>query len=255
MLKDFDLTGHKAIVTGAASGLSKAMAEGLHEAGAELVILDIQDAAADVAKAFSANGAPAYFVKTNLSDRSDIQAKFDEALQLLGGRLDILVNGAGVQKSHKTEEFTLEEWDWVIGINMTAPFILCQLAGRVMLQQGYGKIINIASMSSFFGGVNVPAYSAAKGGVAQLTKALCNEWASKGINVNAIAPGYMETPLNRHIMPDTNNARYEHYRVRTPAGRWGLPKDMKGLTVFLASDASDFINGAIIPCDGGYLVR
>ncbi len=255
MLKDFDLTGRKAIVTGAASGLSKAMAEGLHEAGAEVVILDIQDAAAQVAEEFSANGAKAYFVKTNLSDRADIQNSFNKALELLGGRVDILVNGAGVQKSHATEEFTMEEWDWVIGINMNAPFILCQLAGRVMLEQGHGKIINIASMSSFFGGVNVPAYSAAKGGVAQMTKALCNEWASRGINVNAIAPGYMETPLNRHIMPDTNNTRYEHYRTRTPAGRWGVPADMKGLTVFLASEASDFINGAIIPCDGGYLVR
>ena len=255
MVNNFDLAGKKAIITGAASGLSKGMAEALHEAGAELVIMDIQDAGVDVAKAFSENGAPAHFVKVNLSDRADIQTKFDEALSLLGGRLDILVNGAGVQKSHKTEEFTMEEWDWVIGINMNAPFILCQLAGRVMLKQGYGKIINIASASSFFGGVNVPAYSASKGGIAQMTKALCNEWASKGINVNAIAPGYMETPLNRHIMPDTNNARYEHYRVRTPAARWGKPEDMKGLTVFLASDASDFVNGAIIPCDGGYLAR
>ena len=255
MLKDFDLTGKKAIVTGAASGLSLAMAEALHEHGAEIVIMDLSDQGESAASQLSSSGAKAHFVKVNLADRKDLTDKFFEALKILGGEIDILVNGAGVQVSHASEDFTMEEWDFVLNVNLHAPFFLCRLAGREMLKKGKGKIINIASMASFFGGVKVPAYAASKGGVAQLTKALCNEWASRGINVNAIAPGYMETPLNAHITPDTNPERYEHYRTRTPAGRWGIPSDMKGLTVFLASDACDFINGAIIPCDGGYLVR
>ena len=145
----------------------------------------------------------------------------------------------------------MEDWDAVININLSAVFSLCQMAARVMLKNGSGKIINIASMLSYFGGYTVPAYAASKGGVAQLTKAMANELASQGINVNAIAPGYMATKMNVNIIED--EARNESITNRIPAKRWGTPEDLKGVAVFLSSEASDYINGAIIPVDGGYL--
>ena len=145
----------------------------------------------------------------------------------------------------------MDDWDAVLNINLSAVFRLCQLAGRLFLKQKSGKIINIASMLSFFGGYTVPAYAASKGGVAQLTKALSNEWAGKGINVNAIAPGYMDTQMNTGLIAD--EARNAQITARIPARRWGTPEDMKGTAVFLASPASDYLNGAVIPVDGGYL--
>ncbi len=251
----FDLTGMRAIVTGAAGGLSLGMAEGLHEFGAELVIIDVKDEGAQTACRLGETGAPVHFVKADLSSRADLEAAFEKAMAFLDGRVDILVNGAGIQRKIKTEDFPLEQWDLVLNINLNAVFILSQLAGRKMLEQGYGKIINIASMLSFFGGDSVPAYAATKGAVAQLTKAMCNEWASRGINVNAVAPGFMDTELNRHINMQNNPERHMKIAERIPAGRWGTPEDMKYLAVFLASHASDYINGAVIPCDGGYLVK
>ena len=148
---------------------------------------------------------------------------------------------------------SLEDWDKVINLNLNTVFQLCQLAGKVMLKQGSGKIINIASMLSFFGGFTVPAYSASKGGVAQLTKALANEWSSKNVQVNAIAPGYMATDINQALIDDEK--RNHEILSRIPAGRWGNPEDMQGIVVFLASNASNYINGAIIPVDGAYLAR
>ena len=147
----------------------------------------------------------------------------------------------------------MSDWKDVLSINLNAVFQLCQLAGRNMLERGYGKIINMASMLSFFGGFTVPAYAASKGGVAQLTKALANEWASKGVHVNAIAPGYMDTEMNTNLIRDPK--RNGEISDRIPAHRWGTPQDMKGLAIFLASPASDYVNGAIIPVDGGYLVK
>ena len=176
------------------------------------------------------------------------------AVELLGGGIDILLNNAGVQRRSHCEDFTLEDWDTVINVNLNAVFVLCQLAGRKMLEQGGGKIINLASMLTFFGGFTVPAYAASKGAVAQLTKALCNEWASKGINVNAIAPGYMDTDMNT-ALTDPTNPRYKEITDRIPAHRWGTGDDMKGAAIFLASAASDYLNGAVIPVDGGYLVK
>ena len=174
---------------------------------------------------------------------------------MLGGRMDILVNGAGVQRRHKSEEFPKEDWDFVMNVNLNAVFYMCQLAAKqFMVQNSKGKIINIASMLSFFGGYTVPAYAASKGAVAQLTKAFCNEWAEKGINVNALAPGYMATEMNTALM-DPANPRYQSITERIPAKKWGTGDDMKGPCVFLASEASDYLNGAIIPVDGGYLVR
>ncbi|MGB4588567.1 MAG: SDR family oxidoreductase [Clostridiaceae bacterium] len=250
-----DLTGKKAIVTGGAQGLSYGMAEGLMEAGAEVCILDINKNTHEVAKAFESRGYICHSVISNLGEDSSLMQGFTEAVEKLGNHLDILVNGAGVQRRYKSEEFPLEDWAYVININLNAVFKLCQLAGQQYLkQESGGKIINIASMLSYFGGYTVAAYAASKGGVAQLTKALCNEWACKGINVNALAPGYMDTEMNS-ALTDLSNPRYQEITDRIPAHQWGTPEDMKGPCVFLASSASDYLSGAIIPVDGGYLVR
>lgn len=247
----FDLTGKKAIVTGAASGLAHGIAEGLMEAGAEVAIIDISPNTEAAAKEFCDRGFKAHAVRANLGDRDELNRAFQQALKDLGGKIDILVPAAGVQRRNKSEEFSIEDWDFVLNINLSAVFMLCQLAGREMLKQKSGKIINIASMLSFFGGYTVPAYAASKGGVAQITKALSNEWAREGINVNAIAPGYMATQMNTKIIEDpTRNAEITN---RIPARRWGTPDDLKGVVVFLASHASDYLSGAVIPVDGGYL--
>lgn len=250
-----NLKGKKAIVTGAAQGLSFGMAEGLMEAGAEVVILDVNPKAEAVAKEFVAKGFHAHAVIADLGDDQAREEAFQKAVQVLGDHLDILVNGAGVQRRHPSEKFPMADWDFVINVNLRAVWALCQLAGQTFLkQESQGKIINIASMLSFFGGYTVPAYAASKGGVMQLTKALCNEWAAKGINVNALAPGYMATTMNTALL-DPKNPRYEAITNRIPAQAWGTPADMKGPVVWLASDASNYINGAIIPVDGGYLVK
>lgn len=248
----FDLTGKKAIVTGAAQGLSNGMAEGLMEAGAEVVILDLSPKTEEAAASFAAKGFKCHGIRVNLGIREEREKAFAKAVEVLGG-LDILINGAGVQRRHKSEEFPLEDWDFVLNVNLTTVFAMCQLAAREYLKQGSGKIINIASMLSFFGGYTVPAYAASKGGVAQITKAFANEWAGKGININALAPGYMDTEMNVALINDPN--RNHEILSRIPAGRWGTPEDMKGVVIFLASHASDYLNGAIIPVDGGYLSR
>lgn len=251
----FDLTGKKAIVTGAAQGLSRGMAEGLMEAGAEVCIIDINGKAADVAEEYCRRGFLCHCVLGNLADAGERERAFEEAVKALGDHLDIIINSAGVQKRHKSEEFPIEDWDFVIGINLTAVFVLSQMAAKQFMKQGTGgKIINMASMLSFFGGYTVPAYAASKGGVAQLTKAFCNEWAQKGINVNALAPGYMDTEMNV-ALTDPSNPRYKEITDRIPAKVWGTAQDMKGPAVFLASDASNYLNGAVIPVDGGYLVK
>ncbi len=251
----FDLTGKKAIVTGAAQGLSRGMAEGLMEAGAEVCIIDINPKAEAVAEEYCKKGFRCHAVLGNLGDAVSRQESFEKAVAALGDHLDIIVNSAGVQKRHKSEEFPIEDWEFVMNINLTAVFVLSQLAAKQFMKQGSrGKIINMASMLAFFGGYTVPAYAASKGGVAQITKAFCNEWAEKGINVNALAPGYMDTEMNV-ALTDPNNPRYKEITDRIPAKVWGTPEDMKGPVVFLASDASNYLNGAVIPVDGGYLVR
>ena len=207
----------------------------------------------------------AIFVMDQVQDKKDtdenwlqeiaLKEAFRESLAALGGHLDILVTAHGVQSRHPSEEFPMEDWKRVLDVNLTAVFELCQLAAKqFMAQESKGKIITVASMLSFFGGYTVPAYAASKGGVAQITKAFCNEWAEKGINVNSIAPGYMATEMNTALL-DPKNPRKEAITNRIPAKRWGTAEDMKGPCVFLASDASDYLNGAVIPVDGGYLVR
>ena len=251
----FDIRGKKAIVTGGTRGLGGAMARALLEAGASVVIFGTTERVYAVAESFQKENLDCYGLIVDVSMTEERDTGFYKAVTLLGG-LDILVNAAGIQRRFPCEEFPEEDWRDVIEVNMTAPFVLCQLAAREFLKKEpvQGKIINVASMLSFFGGYTVPAYAASKGGVAQLTKALCNEWAGKGINVNALAPGYMDTEMNK-ALTDPENPRFKEITGRIPAGVWGTAEDMKGPCVFLTSEASDYLNGAVIPVDGGYLVK
>jgi len=250
-MNSFDLRGRKALVTGGSRGLGRAMAEGLLEAGADAAIVGHSDLVrATASELAGATGRAVTPIRADLSDRRQLDRAFDQALDALGG-LDILVVSHGIQRRHPAVDFPQEDWDAVLEINLTSVFLLNQRAGRVMLAQGRGKIINVASLMVFIGGVTVPAYSAAKAGVAQLTKALSNEWAGRGVNVNAIAPGYMDTDMIAALREDVDRSHAILRRI--PAGRWGRPEDMKGVAVFLASPASDYLTGAVIPVDGGWL--
>ena len=253
----FDITGKKAIVTGGTRGLGHGMAEGLMEAGAEVAIVGTSEKVYDVAKEFQGKGYACHGVKADLSDRKECGECFDRCMELLGD-LDILVTAHGIQRRHPSNEFPDDDWDAVIATNLNSVFWLSRAAANVMKPKGYGKIIMIASMCSWFGGKTIPAYSAAKGGVAQLAKAFSNDLMQYGININAIAPGYMDTEMNVALTdpknPKFTQQRYDELTQRIPAHRWGTGEDMKGCCIFLASHASDYLGGAIIPVDGGYLV-
>lgn len=249
----FELKGKKGIITGAVQGLGHAMAKGLHDAGVELVILDISEKVEGVAEAMAFGGSKVHAVQVNLSDRHDLRRGFNEALSHLGGEVDILINNAGIHDPKPALDLKMESFDRIVEVNISAVFQLCRLAGEVMIRRGGGKIINIASVLSYFGGYNAAAYSTSKGAIAQLTKSLSNEWAKSGINVNAIAPGYFETSLNAFIMQD--EARFSQLAARIPAGRFGKPEELIGTVCFLSSSASDYINGVLIPVDGGFLGR
>lgn len=192
-------------------------------------------------------------VRADLSDREALRRGFDEAVAGLGG-LDILVNSHGIGRAADAVDHDLADWDEVIEVNLTSTFELCQLAGRIMVPQRSGKIVNIASVLSFQGGFRVSSYAASKGGVSQLTMALANEWAPHGVNVNAIAPGYVKTALNVRIWRD-DPERTEQINVRIPAGRWGEPADIGGAAVFLSSPAADYVQGVTLAVDGGWLAR
>jgi len=245
----FDLTGKKALVTGAGSpqGMGRAMALALRAAGAEVVILSRTARVFDVARedGFSA-------VQADLANRDDLRRGFGEAVDRLT-TLDILVNCHGITHLHEAQTFPIEVWDRMLEVNLTSVLLLCQMAGKIMLEKGYGKIINLASMMTFFGGTLIPSYAASKGAVGQLTKALANEWAGRGVNVNAIAPGLIETEMTAGLK--NNPVRREQFFSRIPAGRFGKAADVQGAVVFLASHASDYVHGAIIPVDGGFLAR
>lgn len=249
----FDLTGKKAIVTGAGRGLGRGIAEALAGAGAEVVILDVSDAAQDTAAELRAGGAAAHAVKGNLLDRADLERSFRESVDVLGGRLDILVNNAGTHDRRACLDLPVDAWDRVLELNITAVYQLCRLAGPIMIKQRSGKIINMGSMLSFIGGYNASAYAVSKAGIAQLTKSLSNEWAGYNVQVNGIAPGYMETDMNTDLLNDP--VRLPQVNARIPAGRWGKPEDLGGAAIFLASSASDYVSGILIPVDGGYLGR
>lgn len=249
----FDLTEKKAIVTGAAQGLGKAMVKALHDQGAEVVILDISDRAHETAAEIGETGAKVYAVKGNLMDRENLKESFQEAVNKLDGRVDILVNSAGLIERKSAMEFSMDSWDRIIEVNVSAVFQLSRLAAEIMMKQGSGKIINMGSILSFLGGFNAAAYSTSKGAIAQLTKSLSNEWAGYGIQVNAIAPGYMLTTMNADIQND--EVRSPQIYSRIPAGRWGTPEDIAGTVVFLSSAASNYVTGVVIPVDGGVLGR
>jgi len=246
----FDLTGKRALVTGAGndSGIAIAIARGFREHGAEVAVLSRGEGVFDVAKA---GGFAA--IQADLADRAALTRGFDEALATLGG-LDILVNAHGITHLQKAEEFPIEIWDQMLEINLTSVFRLCQLAGRHMLEKGRGKIINIASMLTFVGGTLAPSYAASKGGLGQLTKALSNEWAGRGVNVNAIAPGFIDTMMTRPVF-GAHPERRQQILQRIPIGRLGEADELIGAAVFLASSASDYVCGTILPVDGGFLAR
>ncbi len=253
ILDSFKLNGKVALVTGAGQGLGQGMALGLAEAGADVVGLD-RVGSEQTGKAVQASGRRYQQVVCNLRTATlDEFAKIVASIVAEMGHLDILVNNAGIIRRVPAIDFTETDWDDVLTINLRAAFFLSQAAARVMVPQGGGKIINIASMLSFQGGVIVPSYTAAKSGVAGITRALANEWAKHNINVNAIAPGYMATDNTSALRADP--VRSTSILERIPAGRWGTPDDLKGIVVLLASSASNYMCGAIIPVDGGWLTR
>lgn len=247
----FHLSGTTALVTGASSGLGQGMAVGLAEAGANIVAVANTNCDETVS-IITGLGGKAQQISANLSDESELGNVFAKALACFG-QIDILVNNAGIIRRTPAADHASQDWHDVIDLNMNSVFFLCQLAGRHMLERGSGKIINIASMLSYQGGINVPGYTASKHAVAGITKALANEWAGSGVNINAIAPGYMLTNNTSAIVAD--EARYKSITDRIPAGRWGTPDDLKGPVVFLASKASDYLNGHVLCVDGGWLAR
>jgi 2-deoxy-D-gluconate 3-dehydrogenase len=252
-LNSFNLTGKNALVTGSRTGLGRAMAIGLAEAGANVMVHGSKENGLDeVCEAIRATGVKSARVTADLSDQA-AAARLMEAMLAEFGSIDILINNAGIARRKPAADFSLEDWNLVIQINLTSVFQMAQLAGREMIKKGSGKIINTASLLSFQGGILVPAYAAAKGGIATLTMALANEWAPKGVNVNAIAPGYMSTDLTAALENDP--ARNRAIVDRIPAGRWGSPKDLAGAAVFLASSASDYVHGTVLSVDGGWLGR
>lgn len=249
----FDLTGKKALVTGSSRGIGRALAEALLEAGADVVVNGVGDRVFQTANELAANTKNRVIaIQADMSQRQDVQRLFDESLQKLGG-LDIVFVNHGIQRAHQAEKFPAADWDIVLEVDLTAVFLLDQLAGQHMLANGGGKIINIASLISVIGGMTVPAYAAAKGGVVQLTKALSNEWAGRGVTVNAIIPGFIHTDLTEDLVKDPGEGATLLGRI--PSARWGVPDDLKGVAVFLASAASNYVSGASIPVDGGFLAR
>ena len=247
----FDLGGKVALVTGANAGLGQGIALALAKAGADIAVVSRQSAAETAAQVREL-GRRCVEIRADLVSIEPIPRIVEEALSALG-RLDILVNNAGTIRRADAVDFSEQDWDDVIDVNLKSAFFLCQAAGRHFIAHGGGKIINIASMLSFQGGIRVPSYTASKSGIAGITRLLANEWGAKGINVNAIAPGYMVTDNTAPLRADAERSKAILDRI--PAGRWGDASDLGGAAVFLASRASDYVNGAIIPVDGGWLAR
>lgn len=252
ILNQFKLDGELALVTGAASGLGAAIASALAEAGAAVACHGNRRPADTTAETLRGNGYKSQAFSADLSSKDGAESLYQEVSQTMGSPT-ILVNNAGMIYREEAENFQLSAWEAVLQVNLTSAFQLCQLAARSMLANGRGKIINIASLLSFQGGIRVPAYSASKGGVAQLTKALANEWAGRNVQVNAIAPGYFRTTNTENLQRD--ETRNRQILERIPAGRWGDPEDLAGAAVFLASSASNYVNGEVLVVDGGWMAR
>lgn len=250
----FDLTGRRAVVTGARRGIGLAIAEGLARAGADIIAVSqqLETEGSEVHRRVTAAGRGCTTRRVDLGDRAAVRA-FAAELLAAGEVPDILVNNAGTIARAPAAEFRDEDWDHVLEVDLSAQFVLSREIGAAMLQRGSGKIIFTASLLSFQGGVNVAAYTAAKSGVAGLTRALANEWAGRGVNVNAIVPGYIATDNTQALQDDPD--RNEAIKQRIPAGRWGRPDDLAGAVVFLASDASDYVHGSLLAVDGGWLGR
>ncbi len=250
-MNSFDLHGRVAAVTGANTGLGRAIAEALAGAGADVALVGRSDPSETLAAIHSV-GRRAVWVNADLGSRPDYGAIVAEITGKLGA-LHVLVNNAGIIRRANAIDFTEADWDAVLDVNLKSVFFLSQAAARHMIPAGGGKIINIASMLSFQGGIRVPSYTASKSGIAGLTRLLANEWASQGINVNAIAPGYFATNNTAALQADAK--RNAEILVRIPAGRWGNPQDLGGAAVFLAARASDYVHGVVLPVDGGWLAR
>jgi len=253
ILDQFHLDGKVALVTGASRGLGKGMALGLAEAGADIVALATnKQKLENTAKEVEKLGRKALALECDVTDKARVKEVVEEAKKTFG-HVDVLVNNAGIIRRSPAKDYPDDYWYDVIETNLNAVFILSREVGKMMIEQGGGKIINIASLLSFTGGITVPSYSASKGGVMQLTKALSNEWAQYNIQVNAIAPGYYETDNTEPLRQD--DTRYNEISERIPAGRWGQPEDLKGAIVFLASPASQYVNGHVLVVDGGWTAR
>ena len=249
----FSLENKVVIVTGASRGLGRAMALGLASAGADIVaIASTSENAAETVAEVESLGRRAVALGCRQDDAAEVRRAVKESIDAFG-QADILVNNAGTIRRAPAEDYSDEDWSAVIDTNLNGVFQFCRGIGRHMLDRGQGKIINIASLLSFSGGITVPAYAASKGGVAQLTKALANEWASKGIQVNAIAPGYFATDNTEALRADAT--RNKEILSRIPTGRWGDPEDLQGAVIFLASKASDYVTGHILTVDGGWMAR
>jgi 2-deoxy-D-gluconate 3-dehydrogenase len=249
ILDQFRLDHQVAVITGGSKGLGKAIAVALAEAGADIAIVSRSDNP-DLRGTISSLGRRYYHHSADLTVRQQTRGVMPAVVESLGA-IDILVNNAGIIRRSPARDYSESDWDATLEIDLTAAFMLCQAAGRMMLEKKRGKIINIASIISFQGGLNVAAYASAKHGIAGLTKALANDWAGRGVNVNAIAPGFFATELTSALQNDP--VRSESIMGRTPAGRWGAPRDLAGAAVFLAAPASDFVHGVVLPVDGGWM--
>jgi 2-deoxy-D-gluconate 3-dehydrogenase len=248
----FDISGKRVVITGGTGGIGAGLVNGFLDAGAKVVVsARNHESCAEAEAKFRGNSNIAFFVADLMSDQS-ITDFVHQADKLLGG-IDVLVQAHGNVFPGPAKDMSLETWHSQLQVNLTATFRLAQAVAPQMLERKKGKIINIASMLTFQGGLNASGYAAAKGGVGQLTKALSNEWAPHGLNVNAIAPGYIKTKLNKHIWTDP--VRHDQVLARLTSGRWGEPEDLVGPALFLASSASDYLHGVILPVDGGWLSR
>jgi 2-deoxy-D-gluconate 3-dehydrogenase len=252
VLDSFNLKGKNALVTGSHKGLGAAIAIALAKAGANVAVHGRSADPEKTAESVLWSDVKAISLRGDVADAKVCEELVEKTVRDLGS-IDILVNNAGIIRRAPAAEYAMKDWNDVIEVNLSSMFRLCQNAGRHMLKQSSGKIVNIASVLSFQGGVFVPAYAAAKGGVAQLTKALANEWASHGINVNAIAPGYMVTDNTAALRADDTRSRQIMERI--PAGRWGNADDLAGAAVFLASSASNYVHGHVLVVDGGWMAR